>query len=524
MKKYFPLLLTFCTLVIACKTLKPVQSWSLAPISTQEMVGAAALPENIAPVKAPFRINQFEKPVFKGDTIRVALSEQGLNTVAIQSAIDKLSSTGGGTVYISKGKWLTGRIALKDNINLYIAQGAVLAFSGEIEDFLPVVFTRFEGLEVMSLGACIYANGASNIAVTGQGTLFGPADGSLRNSILRSEGQVTDELFSHTLPVSQRIVDGKKQNWILPPMFISPINCEKVYIEGVSLENTAFWNIVPIYCNNVVIRGVTVNSVGIPRGDGIDIESSRNVLIEYCTLSCGDDCFTMKSGRGYDGLRVNRPTENVVVRHCLSLQGHGGITCGSETAAMIKKLYVHDCVFIKSRTGIRFKTRRPRGGGGEDLTFERIRLTDMHEAIMWDMLGSETYVGEMARRFPARPVDELTPRYSGINIKDILVENTTDFLVATGIPESPVRSVKIENAVVNCSRIIKASDFRDAELLNMVINCKNPILQFDEVQNIYLKQIQFKGSTDVKLDVKGRTSDNISIKSSAGIKDTLWTR
>ena len=126
-------------------------------------------------------------------------------------------------------------------------------------------------------------------------------------------------------------------------MFISPINCTNVYVEGVSLENTAFWNVVPIYCDHVIIRGINVNSVGVPRGDGIDIESTRNVLIEYSTLACGDDCFTMKAGRGLDGLRVNKPTENVVVRYCLAREGHGGITVGSETAAVIRNLYVHDC-------------------------------------------------------------------------------------------------------------------------------------------------------------------------------------
>ena len=141
-------------------------------------------------------------------------------------------------------------------------------------------------------------------------------------------------------------------------MFISPINCKNIYIEGISLRNTAFWNIVPIYCENIIIRGIDINSVGIPRGDGIDIESSKNVLIEYCNLSSGDDCFTMKAGRGLDGIKINKPTENVVVRYCLAKEGHGGITCGSETAGMIRNLYVHDCVFENTGVGIRFKTKK----------------------------------------------------------------------------------------------------------------------------------------------------------------------
>src|SRR5690606_7105718 len=118
--------------------------------------------------------------------------------------------------------------------------------------------------------------------------------------------------------------EGRDGGIIFPPMMISPINCQEVYIEGVTLENSAFWNVVPVYCDQVIIRGITVNSVGIARGDGIDVESSRNVLIEYCTLNTGDDCLAIKAGRGEDGLRVNRPSENIIVRYCLARQGHGG--------------------------------------------------------------------------------------------------------------------------------------------------------------------------------------------------------
>lgn len=111
---------------------------------------------------------------------------------------------------------------------------------------------------------------------------------------------------------------------------------------------------------------MTVDSHGHGRTDGIDIESTRNVLIEYCSLDCGDDCFTMKSGRGEDGIRVNKPSENIVIRYCLAKRGWGGIVCGSETAAMIRNLYVHDCVLSGTKSGLRFKNRRSRGGGGEN--------------------------------------------------------------------------------------------------------------------------------------------------------------
>ena len=492
-------------------------------IPTSEEVGAKMLVEDILPVKAPFETIKFEKPIFKKDTLNLFLEEDHINTRTIQNSINEFSKSGGGTVIIPKGNWLTGRIILKDNINLHFEDSATLRFSGEIEDFLPVVFTRIEGIEVISLGACIYANGAKNIAITGKGKLVGPAEGSIRNKILTKD--VIDNVIDLATPVEERIVDGNTTPWIFPPMFISPINCEKVYIEDISLENTAFWNIVPIYCNNVIIRGITVNSVGIPRGDGIDIESSKNVLIEYSTLSCGDDCFTMKAGRGLDGLRVNKSTENVVVRYCLAKEGHGGITCGSETAGMIRNLYVHDCVFENVGVGIRYKTRRPRGGGGENLNYERLRMNLRYTAIKWDMLGSKGSVGELAERLPAREINELTPRYRNISIKNTIIENSAHFLKIIGIPESPVTQLFIENVNVHSTNFLKVQDLANSTFKNIELNGNDSILEFTDARNILLENINFQtNAADIQLKIDGNFSDSIQIKSSSKIKDSIYLK
>lgn len=464
--------------------------WKMARIPTQDEVGAKMLTEEISPVKAPFKTIKFRKPTFPLQSVKLSLSQNSINTTNIQQAIDELSQKGGGKIIVPVGNWLTGRIQLKNNINLHFEDGATLSFSGEIADFLPAVFTRSEGVEVMSLGACIYANGAKNIAITGNGRLIGPANGSIRSEEFVAPGYI-DNLFDPKSPVEERIADGILRPWILPPMFISPTNCDGVYIEGISLENTAFWNIVPVYCNNVIIRGVTVNSVGIPRGDGIDIESSKNVLIEYNTLSCGDDCFTMKAGRGEDGIRVNKATENVVVRYCLVKTGHGGITCGSETAGMIRNLYVHDCVFNDSGVGIRFKTYRPRGGGGENLIYERIRLSQLRVAFDWDMLGSAKYIGEFATRLPARAITELTPRYENIHAKNILVESTKSFFNAIGLPESPLRNVSIENVEVTCSKFFHARDMKNSILKNIRVTGNDSVKTLMDSKNIQFKNIEF---------------------------------
>jgi hypothetical protein len=489
------------------------KTFDLDQLLRADQVGADVLPFEIAPVQAPFSTIEFVRPVFKSDTLFI---HEGYDiTRDVNEAIAELSNRGGGVVVLEPGEWFSGRIELKSNVNFHLREGAVLSFSGEIKDYQPAVYTRIEGIELMSLGACIYANGQNNIAVTGKGRLIGPAHGSVRDKILTH--QIIDEAVDFNLPVEERIYNGVDQEWIFPPMFISPINCEQVFIEGLSLENTAFWNVVPIFCDNVIIRGITVHSVGIPRGDGIDIESSSNVLIEYCTLSCGDDCFTMKAGRGQDGLGAGRPTENVVVRYSMALEGHGGITCGSETAGVIRNLYVHDCVFKNTGVGINFKTRRPRGGGGEFLYYERLRMDLKMTAIKWDMLGSPRHVGELAERLPVRDVDELTPFYRDISIKDVLIENATHFMKVNAIPESPLTRIHLNNVQVNSSHLSYLHDVKDLLVENSTIVTPDTTLEVVDGRNIVFKHVTFNTmGASVDLTVEGSESDSIIFENSPG--------
>ena len=264
------------------------------------------IPYEIEPIKAPFEMPQLERPVFPEFTINIiktGAKQNKLSTPSIQKAIDQLHNKGGGTVIIPSGKWLSGRIELKSNINLKLEEGAELYFSGEIKDYLPCVPTRNVGVDVISMGAMIYANGAENIALTGNGKLIGPnRDCELFHQAM--EG-VKEEL--QEIPLEQRIFDGSNGGEICLPQFFGPINSKNILVEGVTFIQSIFWNIVPVYCENIIIRNVEVSSYGYGRTDGIDIDSSRNVLIEYVTLDY-NDVFTLKLGRGMDGKIKGYPT------------------------------------------------------------------------------------------------------------------------------------------------------------------------------------------------------------------------
>lgn len=493
----------------------PSQGMNQSELPKVNNVGAAVLPKEIAPIKGTkFNMPQLKRPYFPELSVNImnkgAISSEPITSIVNQT-IAEISNLGGGTVIIPKGKWKSGRIVLKSNVNLHLAEGAELEFPSTAEEYLPPVFTRHEGIEVMGPGSFIYADGEDNIAITGKGVIYGPP----MNAEIRQRpngSTVVENDITFNTPIEQRITDGMNGRTFYRPKTIAPINCTNVFIEGIRMERSTFWNVCPIYCENVIIRGITVNSIDVPSGDGIDIESCKNVLIEYCTLNCGDDCFTLKAGRAEDGLRVGKATENVVIRYSLAKEGHGGITCGSETAGGIKNIYLHDCVFDGTQVGIRFKTRRSRGGGVNDILYERVRMTNVGEAFKWDLLGSAKYVGKLAERYPPRPINKLTPIIKNIHIRDFIVESAEQVLNINAIPEVPCSNVLIENGQINSKRLIGAiNDVDGFTIRDVDITCSedNQINILDS-RNILFEDVNFMVPTGkVITNIKGEASKNI---------------
>lgn len=450
-------------------------------IPTKEQVGPQCMPAEIQPVEAPFKMDQPVQHDFGSRQILVKLQPGIKATRYIQEAIDEMARQGGGTVVIPQGTWATGRLNLGSGVNLNIPQGAELAFSGDIADYQPAVFTRDEGIELYSTGACIYANQAENIAITGKGVISGP---SVKCEIYKRNSETVSDIENTVVSkrVDQRIYDGIMTPEIFLPKTISPINCKNVLVEGVTLRNTLYWNIVPQYCENVVIRGVTVESHGHGRTDGIDIESSKNVLVEYCSLDCGDDCYTIKSGRGTDGVRINRPTENVVIRYSLAKRGSGGLVCGSETAGNIKNIYMHDCVFDGTGQAFRFKSRRTRGGGIDGVFVERVKADVLRQAVYVDMLGSEKWMGMLSRRKMSKGVtadQTLIPQFMNISIHDIEIVNCQQLIDIHALPESPLKNIFIGNVRAKCQKLGKAFDATKLSVKDITVVSQDSVFYID---------------------------------------------
>lgn len=280
---------------------------------------------------------------------------------AFQKAISACSGAGGGSVVVPEGTFLTGPIHLQDNVNLHLDKGATIRFSTNPDNYLPVVFTRFEGTEVMNYSPLIYAFEKTNIAVTGEGALDGQASDTVWHDWAHSsDPKRLVEMGNQGIPTEQRVF-GKGHH--LRPNFVEPVRCQNVLISGVTILNSPMWVLSPVYCTNVTVRNVTVKTKG-PNTDGCDPDSCTDVLIEGCTFSDGDDCIAIKSGRDRDGQRVNIPCRNLIVRDCHFEAGHGGIALGSETSGGIENVFGENCNFDSPdlEMALRFKTNPARGG------------------------------------------------------------------------------------------------------------------------------------------------------------------
>lgn len=317
------------------------------------------------------------------------------NTAAFRAAIQACASAGGGRVVVPAGRFLTGPIHLRSNVNLHVQRGAVIAFSQDPNAYLPAVFTRWEGMEMMGYSPLIYAFEQENVAITGEGTLDGQADethwwpwkgawkthpewasGDTQKAARDRLGQMVEE----GVPVERRVFTTGS---FLRPQFIQPYRCRNVLIEGVTIVNSPMWEMNPVLCTNVTVRGVQVATHG-PNNDGCNPESCRDVLIEGCVFDTGDDCIAIKSGRNADGRRIDVPSENIVIRGCRMKEGHGGVTLGSEISGHVRNVFVEECEMDSPNLdrALRFKNNALRGGILENVYMRNVRVGQVADAVL----------------------------------------------------------------------------------------------------------------------------------------------
>lgn len=334
----------------------------------------AQLPDSDAWSKADSIVRSIVVPQFKNKTYnltRFGAKGDGLTdcTQAFKMAIQECHKKGGGMVLVPKGKYLTGAIHLLSNVNLHLDEGAEILFSRDTKEYLPLVRTRFGGMDLMNYSPFIYAYKQKNIAVTGKGILNGQANDSTWwhwngwGKGPKLQTKATNQLYKQAqngVPVDQRIYG---EGAFIRTNFVQPYQCENVLIEGITLINSPAWILHPVLCKNVSVINVNINSVG-PNNDGLDPESCHGVHIKGCVFRTGDDCIAIKAGKDHDGRRLNVPCENIVIRDCRFADGHGAIGIGSEMTGGVRNVFAENCVMSSPELdrAIRLKTNTQRGG------------------------------------------------------------------------------------------------------------------------------------------------------------------
>jgi polygalacturonase len=364
-------------------------------------------------------------------------------TRIINDAINELSGKGGGTLFIPAGTFLTGPIILKSNITLWLDPGAVVKFSDDFDDYLPMVQSRWEEVRVKNFVSQIYAYRCENISIRGRGHFEG--QGKKWWDFMKSvtAGKPVDnkwqEIFKkeNSQLLSKNEYIASKGNFLRPPM-VTTYECKNVLIEGVSFSNPPFWTIMPSFTDNITITGITIENPGeSPNTDGIDPSSCRYVHISNCHISVGDDCIVIKSGRDEDGREAASPTEDVTITNCTMLRGHGGVVIGSEMSGNVKRVAITNCVFEGTDRGIRVKTMRGRGGVIEDLQISNIVMNNMVNEGVLITLRYQTTKPE--------PLSERTPTANSINISNITIRGAQRPIAIYGLEERDVKQVSISD-------------------------------------------------------------------------------
>jgi hypothetical protein len=417
-------------------------------------------------------------------------NDQGKDTDAIRKAIEAATAAGGGTIYFPAGQFLSGPIRLKSNITLHLDAGAVLQFSQDFNDYLPMVKSRWEGTEVTNFSPCIYAYQAENIAIEGRGLIDGQGKAwwDYMRKMRRPAGDSAarepskwSKLFAEANPDSPLKARYEAMGNFLRPPMIQPFECRNVRIEGVSLRNPPFWTVNPVYCENLTVTGISIKNPGdSPNTDGINPDSCRNVHISDCHISVGDDCITIKSGRDADGRRVGKPCENITVTNCTMLDGHGGVVIGSEMSGGVRKVAISNCIFEGTDRGIRIKTTRGRGGAVED-----VRVSNV---VMSNIKISPFDLNMYYEKVPQEPVSERTPVLRNMHFNGVIVKGAPAAGFMLGLAEMPIEDVTFTDIQIDAEKGLSCSEAKNIAFRDMRIDTKQgPALICENVAGLEIE-------------------------------------
>lgn len=449
MKKLLPLFLCLCSIQIAIAQNSLTNAWD-------------SVPSILARIVAP----SFPNVNFNILNYGAVADGTKLNSTAINAAITACSQAGGGKVIVPAGTFLTGAIKLKSNVNLYLSKGATLKFSINPADYLPVVLTRFEGVECYNYSPFIYAYQQENIAITGSGTLDGNADiGPWLDWKYDGDGDRTS-LFAMGqagTAVSERIFGS---GYKIRPVFIQPHSCKNILIDSISIKNSPMWEINPVLCENITVSHANISSHGV-NNDGCNPECCKDVWIHHCVFDTGDDCIAIKSGRNNDGRRVNVPSQNIVIQNCTMLDGHGGVVLGSEISGSVRNVFAENCTMSSPNLerALRVKTNSVRGGTIENIHLRNIQVGQVSLAYI-----------EVNMNYEEGDVGSFTPVVRNFSIDNLSGTTSPKLFNINCYARSPISNLLLKNSILTAYTLGTYVNVRKLQIVNTSLNGQVPLL------------------------------------------------
>jgi len=500
----------------------------------------------------PFNMPRVFCPTFPNRTLSITDcggvgDGKTLNTNAFSKGMQLLSAKGGGTLNVPFGVWCTGPIEFQSNINLHLEKGAIILFTTDMDAY-KLVKTSYEGQEAYRCQSPISGKNLKNIAISGYGTINGSGQAwrplkrekvsdNYWKSVINSGGVLKNSNYwfptqkamnAEIMRESNKDIsfEGMSINQLeaikdyLRPVMISFVECKNILLQGVLFENSPSWNIHPLMCENLIVDGITIrNPEYAQNGDGIDVESCKNVILVNTTVDAGDDCICLKSGKDEEGRNRAKPTENVIVDNCKVFKGHGGFVVGSEMSGGIRNVSVSNCVFMGTDVGLRFKSGRGRGGIVENIYINQISMFDIvTDSFLFDLYyggkpATKQLTGKSNNQELTPLVTEQTPIFRNIYVNNLVSRNARRAMFFNGLPEMNITNIHIENTTVTSqlgAELIEA-DGVSFKCVNIAPK-EGAALILNNVKNFKAEHFIYPKTVINPVEIKGPKTKNIEIQ------------
>ena len=454
------------------------------------------------------------------------------NTTAFAKAISACNSSGGGGVIVPTGTWLTGPIELKSNVNLYLETGSLITFSENHADF-PII--KEPTSTAYTVASPIYGFNLTNIAITGNGVFNGSGDTcrpvkksktteSQWKALLTSGGLVSSDgstwwpskqalngeeyLRQHSKDLTIANYENLKD--YMRPYMLNLVNCKTILIDGPTFENSPNLTLYISKAQDLVIKDTKVfNEWNAQNGDGVDISACKNVVMYNCTINAGDDAIALKSSKSSNSSE-DVAMENIVIANCIVNHGHGGFVIGSNTDGGIKNVFVHNCTYIGTDAGVKFKSNAGSGGLVENVYIDEINMKDIQtNAIAFDSAYSDS--GSI------QPTDSKTntsklPQFQDIHISNVNCKNSQTAISIKGLSAMPVKNIELNNIVIYSNSGFSAINTTGIKMNNIkILSKRGSTFSLENSDNYELNNLLCAENTNIFLQLEGSKTKNIKL-------------